>query len=261
MGIQRLGWVAPACPEESRLGKILAMAEAYVRSQEADTLVVRHAPLFSDILIQKQELKNSSTIPMPLNNRALPWIDPKVVSEGLYKWITGQVNNESPYVLMGSTYLTGKDIVRELCEVLQQNANSRKFLAKHFQSVKFDDNGLVDVEKLFPDLLELGYRYDGARTLLEETDGEKSDVLAFEELISALCKYGLCDFYDNKQELVRWLGRESISLKEWANENPNDVVGDRTPMVEEQPDLFGETETPDSVFALKSSAGAGCGGF
>ncbi|MUG96315.1 hypothetical protein F7734_29840 [Scytonema sp. UIC 10036] len=69
----------------------------------------------------------------------------------------------------------------------------------------------------------------------------------------ALSEYGLCDLYDNKQELVRWLDRESISLKEWANENPNDVVGDRTTIVEEQPDLFGEMETPDSVLALERS--------
>ncbi|GAA6620393.1 hypothetical protein [Scytonema sp. NUACC26] len=271
--IHRLAWVAPACPEESRLGKLLAIAETSVRSQEAETLVLRHAPLFSDLLIQRKELKYRRTLSLPLNNRALPWIDPRVISEGLYKWIIGKVNNNPPYVLMGPTHLTGKDIARELSEVLKQNANSRKFLAKHFQSVELDERGLIDVEKLFPYLLELGYSHDEARTILEEADGEKSGSMAFEEflhklqehfhkilatiptevrylnephfavfydwmtrgmdentaqsrleLISALSEFGLCDLYNNKQELIRWLGRESISFKEWANEHAFDLL-------------------------------------
>ncbi|MDF5714951.1 MAG: hypothetical protein PUP93_13965, partial [Rhizonema sp. NSF051] len=54
-GIRRLAWVAPACPEVSELGKNLAEAEALVRSQGVETLVLRHAPLFSYLLDHKKK--------------------------------------------------------------------------------------------------------------------------------------------------------------------------------------------------------------
>ncbi|HEY9711660.1 MAG TPA: NAD(P)H-binding protein, partial [Oculatellaceae cyanobacterium] len=73
-GIQRLAWVAPACPEASDLGKHLAEAQALVRSQTLETLVLRHAPLFSDLLDQKKELKYRRTLSLPLGNSALPWL-------------------------------------------------------------------------------------------------------------------------------------------------------------------------------------------
>ncbi len=66
-GVRRLAWVAPACPQVSDLGKRLAEAEALVRSSNLETLVLRHAPLFSDLLEQqKKELKFRRILSMPL---------------------------------------------------------------------------------------------------------------------------------------------------------------------------------------------------
>lgn len=185
-GIRRLAWVAPACPAESDLGKPLAQAEALVRSSTLETLVLRHAPLFSDLLDQKRELQFRRTLSLPLGNNALPWLAPEIIAEGLYKWVLGEVNNQPPDVLTGPVQLTGDDIAKGLSEVLRQNLSAYKFAQRRFAAIDLDASGQIDAEELFPYLLELGYSNDEAQKILEEADKDKSGTIDFEEFIQGL---------------------------------------------------------------------------
>lgn len=269
-GVRCLAWVAPACPETSDLGKRLKTAENLVRSSNLETLVLRHAPLFSDLLERKKELKYRRTLSLPLGNSALPWLAPEAIAEGLYKWVLGEVNNEPPDVLTGPVQLTGDDIARELSTALVGNTNSRRFAQSRFHSIDLDSSGQLDAAELLPYLLELGYSCDEAREIIEAADRDNSGTIDFEEfmhglqehldriladvptevryfdlpasailydwttggmdektaksrldLLSALNEYGLPE---QKQELARWLGRESISLTAWANQYALDLI-------------------------------------
>ncbi|MFB8789460.1 MAG: nitric oxide synthase oxygenase [Potamolinea sp.] len=188
-GIRRLGWVAPACPAGTDLGKPLAEAEALVRSSSLETLVLRHAPLFSDLLDHKKELQFRRTLSLSLGNSALPWLAPEIIAEGLYKWVSGEVNNQPPDVLTGPVQLTGDDIAKGLSEVLRLNVNAYKFAQRRFSAIDLDASGQIDGEELSPYLLELGYSNDEAKYILEEADKDKSGTIDFEEFIQGLEKH------------------------------------------------------------------------
>ncbi|MEQ9238663.1 nitric oxide synthase oxygenase [Coleofasciculus sp. E2-BRE-01] len=186
IGVQRLAWVAPACPEASELGKTLAEAENLVRHSNLETLILRHAPLFSELLDQKKELKYRRTLSLPLGNNALPWLAPDVISQGLYQWVVGEVNNSPPDILTGPVQLTGEDMARELSQILKQNANSHTFAQSRFQAIDLDASGQIDAEELLPYLLQLGYSHDEAQTILEEADTDKNGSIDFEEFSHGL---------------------------------------------------------------------------
>ena len=184
--IKRLAWVAPACGETSNLGKDLARTEALVRSSNFDSLVLRHAPLFSDILTHEKELKFRRTLSLPLGSSPLPWLAPSAIAEGLYKWVLGEVNNQPPDVLTGPSQLTGEDLARGLSEALKQNTNGIKFAQRRFQSIDLDRSGEIDPEELFPYLLDLGYSSDEAQIILEEADTDHSGTIDFSEFMEGL---------------------------------------------------------------------------
>ena len=185
-GVRQLAWVAPACPKVSALGKRLAEAEALVRSSNLETLVLRHAPLFSDLLDHKKELQYRRTLSLPLGSSTLPWLAPEIIALGLYKWVLGEVNNQPPDVLTGSVYLKGDDIAKGLSQAIKQNVNTQKFAQRRFQSIDVEKSGHIDAEKLFPYLLELGYSNDKAQHILEEADKDKSGSINFQKFIHGL---------------------------------------------------------------------------
>lgn len=182
-GVRRLAWVAPACFNDE--GAHLAEAESLVRSSDLETLVLRHAPLFSELL-QKKELKFRRTLSLPLGRSALPWLAPEVIAQALHKWVLGEVNNQPPDVLTGPSQLSGEEIAQRLSEVLRQNANSLKFARARFESIDLDRSGQVEREELFSYLLELGYSNDEAHTILEEADTDKSGAINFHEFVQGL---------------------------------------------------------------------------
>ena len=185
-GVGRLAWVAPACPEASELGKRLKEAENLVRSSNLDTLVLRHAPLFSDLLERKKEVKFRRTLSLPLSNSALPWLAPEVIVEGLHKWLSGEVNNQPPDVLTGPGQLKGEDIARGLSEALRRNLNGFRFAQRRFEAIDLDRSGEVSREELFPYLLELGYSQDEAENILESADKDMSGSIDFKEFVHGL---------------------------------------------------------------------------
>jgi nitric-oxide synthase, bacterial len=185
-GVRKLAWIAPACSSESDLGKQLALSEALVRSANMETLVLRHAPLLSNLLEPKKELQFRRTLSLPLGSSALPWLAPEIISEALYKWIAGEVNNQPPDVLTGSEQLTGNDIANGLSEILRQNVNARQFTQRRFAAIDTDGSGNIEKEELFPYLLELGYSSDEAQQILEEADKDNSGSIDFDEFALGL---------------------------------------------------------------------------
>ncbi|RAM50077.1 MAG: nitric oxide synthase NOS, partial [Hapalosiphonaceae cyanobacterium JJU2] len=185
-GARRLAWVAPACPDGSELGKRLTAAEELVRSADIETLVLRHAPLFSDLLDQKKELKFRRTLSLPLGSSALPWLAPEIIAQGLYKWVQGEVNNQSPEVLTGPVQLSGGNIAQEISSVLEQNLKGYKFAQRLFASIDVDSSGQIDPQEIFPYLLELGYSNDEAQHIIKEADKDKSGAIDFREFMHGL---------------------------------------------------------------------------
>jgi nitric-oxide synthase len=183
-GVQRLAWVAPACPEVG-IGVSLAAAEAVVRSTNLEVLILRHAPLFSDLLQYKKELKFRRTLSLPLGDRPLPWLAPETLAATLYQWVVGE-RTEPPTVLTGPDLLTGKQIADGLSQVLKQNANGVTYAQQRFALIDLDQSGQLDRSELFPYLLELGYSDQEAQTILAEADTDQSGTIEFEEFIQGL---------------------------------------------------------------------------
>ncbi len=159
-GVRRLAWVAPACPPGTELHQRLTAAANTIRSSELETLVLFHAPLLSDLLDHKKELKFRRTLSLPLGNNSLPWLAPEVIAQALYKWVQGELNQESVELLAGTTQLTGHDIAQGLSTVLMQTMNARQFAQLRFQTIDLDQSGQIDADELFPYLLDLGYSQD-----------------------------------------------------------------------------------------------------
>lgn len=80
-GVHRFAWVASACPTGCELSDRLSEAANLVRSSGLETLVLSHAPLLSDLLEQKKELKFRRTLSLPLGKSSLPWLAPEVIAK------------------------------------------------------------------------------------------------------------------------------------------------------------------------------------
>ncbi|MTJ46948.1 EF-hand domain-containing protein [Dolichospermum sp. UHCC 0259] len=186
LGCQRIGWIAPACSEKSDLGKRLAEAENLVRSSCLETLILRHAPLFSDILEHKKELKYRRTLSMSLGTNPLPWVAPEVISQALYKWVLGEINNQPPDIIVGTSLLTGDNIAKTLSLVIKENLNGMIFARQYFDKIDVDLNNEISLAELLPYLLKLGYSQDEAVNILEETHTDGNGVIDFEEFTQGL---------------------------------------------------------------------------
>ncbi|WP_166481945.1 nitric oxide synthase oxygenase [Scytonema sp. UIC 10036] len=221
-GVRRFAWVAPACPQGTELGDRLTEAANLVRSSELETLVLTHAPLLSDLLEHKKELKFRRTLSLPLGNSSLPWLAPSVIVNGLYKWVLGELNNQPPEVLTGSTQLMGQDIARGLSDVLTQIMNARQFAQLRFQALDLDRSGCIDAAELLPYLLDLGYSYDDAQTILQQADRDGSGTIDFEEFIHGLEEHLNKILADVPTEVRYFDVPASAALHDWMMGGMND---------------------------------------
>ena len=184
-GIRRLAWVAPACPN-GKIGDRLATAESLVRDLNIETLILRHAPLFSHLLMQKKELRFRRTLSLPLGTSTIPWLDPSAIAEGLSKWLHGEINNQPPEILTGSNLLSGGDIALELSAMLRQTMSAQQFARLRFEAIDIDKSGQIDAQELFPYLLDLGYSNDESESILEQADKDKNGTIDFDEFVYGL---------------------------------------------------------------------------
>ena len=184
-GIRRLAWVVPACTG-GKMSDRLAEAEKLVADLQLETLILRHGPLFSDLLNQKKELKFRRTLSLPLGNRALPWLEPEAISSGLFKWLNGEINNQPPEILTGSHQISGNDIALEISNILQKSMSPLQFARLRFESIDLDQSGQIDPQELLPYLLDLGYSYDECQSMLAQADEDKSGTIDLNEFVCGL---------------------------------------------------------------------------
>ncbi|BAY22095.1 FHA domain containing protein [Calothrix sp. NIES-2100] len=184
-GIRRLAWVAPACPS-GQVGERLAEAESLVRGLNIETLILRHAPLFSQMLGQKKELRFRRTLSLPLGTSSLPWLEPEAIAFGLSKWLHGEINNQPPEILTGLSQLSGADIASEISAILRQSLSAQQFARLRFDAIDLDQSGHIDAQELLPYLLDLGYSHDECQSILEQADTDGSGTIDFDEFVYGL---------------------------------------------------------------------------
>ena len=185
-GIRRLAWVAPAACARAKLGDFLAKAESLVRDLNIETLILRHAPLFSHLLMQKKELRFRRTLSLPLGNSTLPWLEPEAIAEGLSKWLQGEINNQPPEILTGSDLLSGADIALELSAILGQTMSGQEFARLRFEAIDVAHSGQIDAQELFPYLLDLGYSNDESQYILDLADKDENGTIDFDDFVYGL---------------------------------------------------------------------------
>ena len=99
--VNKLVWIASSAATSSGLEQGLSKAAKIAQNSSLDTLILRHAPIFSDLLNFKHEIKFRRTLSLPLASNSLPWIAPEDIAIGVYQWISGINNTEFSGVLTG----------------------------------------------------------------------------------------------------------------------------------------------------------------
>ena len=181
-----LVWVAPACSEDTDLGKKLAEAEAIVINSQSKSLIVRHAPLIDELLRNNKEIKFRRTLSLPLKDDALPWLSSQDLVDLVYNWLQDENREKREITITGTTQLTGTDLAREISTALANNLDSRKYALRRFEAIDRDRSGQLDSEEMFAYLLELGYGREEAQTIIEEADTNRDGSIDFEEFIEGL---------------------------------------------------------------------------
>ena len=181
-----LVWVAPACPEDTDLGKKLAEAEAIVTYRDKNTLIVRHAPLIDELLRNNKEIKFRRTLSLPLGDDALPWLSSQDLVDVVYNWLQDKNRSDRQITITGTTQLTGNNLASLISEALEDNLDSRKYARRRFEAIDSDCSGAIDAEEMFPYLLELGYGKEEAQTIIDEADTNQDGSIDFKEFIEGL---------------------------------------------------------------------------
>jgi len=177
----RLIWVAPACSESGEVGSVLASAKALVHEADAQALIVRYGPLFSDIMANKNEIRNRRTLSLSLGASGLAWVAPQDVAEVVAKGVMGQLD-ESRLVVSGAL-LTGEALASGLSQTLKENLSGTRFAQRRFEAIDVNQDGELSHEELTPYLAELGYSIDEINAILDEADVNKDGVIEFDEFV------------------------------------------------------------------------------
>ena len=184
--IFNLVWIAPVAEARCGLEQALSTAAKVVETQSISSLVVRHAPIFTDLLNFSKEIKFRRTLSLPLGNNSLPWVAPEDIATGVYQWITGVNKNSAPKVLTGVEQLSGLDLAQEISAVLEHNLEGMKFALRSFQAIDTDDSGDLDRAEMCAYLQQLGYTQKEADTLIDRADTNQDGSIDFEEFIAGL---------------------------------------------------------------------------
>ena len=188
-GIERLAWIAPAAGEASKLGTSLTTAASLVQDAKRnslilDSLILRHAPLLSDLLELKKEIKFRRTLSLPLENNAIPWVAPEDIALGLYRWLVGETDNEPPKILTGRSQLTGADLAGEITRILRRNSDGLGFALRCFKAIDTDRSGKLDRQEMSRYLMSLAYTQEEAEALIEKADTNHDGSIDFNEFMA-----------------------------------------------------------------------------
>ncbi len=187
--IQNLAWIAPVAEKSSGLEQGLSKASAIAKNSSLDTLILRHAPVFSDLLKFQKEIKFRRTLSLPLANHAFPWVAPEDIAEGIYRWIAGISTGKPPKVMTGNSQLGGIDLAQEISTVLERNLDGLGFALRCFKAIDTDNSGNLDREEMFAYLEQLAYTREEAETLIEQADTNKDGSIDFDEFVAGLAKH------------------------------------------------------------------------
>ncbi|MEL6928076.1 MAG: nitric oxide synthase oxygenase [Cyanobacteria bacterium J06600_6] len=184
--VNSLVWIAPSAENHSGLAQGLAKAASLADSAELKTLVLRHAPIFSDLLNFKHEVKFRRTLSLPLGNNSLPWVAPEDIAVGVYKWISGINTGEPPAVLTGQFALNGRDLALKISRVLERNLDGMEFALRCFAAIDTDQSGELDRSEMYTYLDQLAYSQSEAEVLIAQADTNQDGLIDFKEFVAGL---------------------------------------------------------------------------
>lgn len=187
--VKKLAWIAPACPQTSKLGKKLAEAASLVREQYPDAFILHHAPLLSDLFQFEREIKFRRTLSLPLKDSSVPWLAPEDLVKAIHIWLLNKQDVAPPKLLTGANQLTGEDLATAVSEALHRNLDSRRYALRCFQELDRDRNGQIDANELYPYLCNLGYDGVSAHKILQQADTNHDGSIDFEEFVKGLGKH------------------------------------------------------------------------
>ena len=184
--IDKLVWIAPSAEPSSGLAQGLRKAASLVENIDLKGLVLRHAPIFSDLLNFKHEVKFRRTLSLPLGENSLPWVAPEDIAVGVYKWISGINPGSPPAVLTGQFELSGKDLAQKISRVLERNLDGMEFALRCFAAIDTDQSGELDRAEMFAYLEQLAYSETEAEVLIEQADTNQDGSIDFKEFVAGL---------------------------------------------------------------------------
>ena len=184
--IANLVWIAPVAEQSCGLEQALSTAAKVIENSGIKSLVVRHAPVFSDLLNFSKEIKFRRTLSLPLGNNSLPWVAPEDLATGIYQWIMGVNRSKPPNILTGSKQLSGEDLAGEISTVLEQNLEGLQFALHSFQAIDLDNSGNLDRAEMSLYLNQLGYTQLEADSLIDRADTNQDGSIDFPEFIAGL---------------------------------------------------------------------------
>ena len=181
-----LVWIAPIAAENSGLERGLAKAEEIANNCGTETLLLRHAPIFSDLLNFKHEIKFRRTLSLPLADSSLPWVAPEDIAVGVYKWISGINQQQPPKVLTGQERLDGNHLAQKISTVLKRNLDGMEFALRCFAAIDTDQSGELDRQEMFTYLERLAYSQEEAEVLIDRADTNQDGSIDFQEFVAGL---------------------------------------------------------------------------
>lgn len=179
-------WVAPVAAFNCGLEKALGQAAQIITNSKFNTLSLRHAPVFSDLLNFSKEIKFRRTLSLPLANNSLPWVAPEDIAEGIYNWIIGINTSKPPEILTGDSQLSGVDLAEIISSCLERNLDGLEFALRSFKAIDTDRSGNLDQAEMYTYLKQLGYTKEEADNLLIKADINKDGSIDFEEFVAGL---------------------------------------------------------------------------
>ncbi|MCC0176153.1 nitric oxide synthase oxygenase [Waterburya agarophytonicola K14] len=187
--LKQLIWIAPSAERSSGLEQALSRAAEIIKNSGLETIILRHAPIFSDLLNFQKEIKFRRTLSLPLENNSLPWVAPEDIAEGIYKWLAGTNRAKPPKVLTGRSQLGGIDLAQEISTVLERNLDGIGFARRCFKAIDTNNSGDLDRDEMFAYLEQLAYSQEEAEELIEQADTNQDGSIDFDEFVAGLGRH------------------------------------------------------------------------